>query len=317
MRVLHLEKSCYDADSLQKLEAIGDVDYCNFGTAQEFHRHLQDNSYEVIITKLGFAIGVREMDLQPRLSHIITPTTGLNHIDLEAAKSRNINVVSLKGENDFLQKVQSTSEHTWMLLLSLVRKLIPAQADVKKGNWTRIPHLADELNTTTIGIIGLGRIGKMLVQYAKAFSMKILCNDVDESVFAGGYEEYQTPLKDLLAQSDYVILQVDYRPENHHFFNDDKFSDMKQGSYFINTSRGEIVEERALLNALKSSKLKGAAVDVLEGDSSWESRMASNALINYAQENNNLIITPHMGGYGRISIEMTRAFVTKKFLRTI
>lgn len=317
MRILHLEKSCYDAESLKKLEEVGEVSYHDFQSLEELQLHLHDNYYEVIFTKLGLAIGPDEIKLQPDLKYIITPTTGLNHIDLTCAAGKDIKVISLKGEDDFLSQVKSTAEHTWMLLLSLIRNLVPAQKDVKQGNWNRSPHLADELNTKTIGIIGLGRLGKILVNYAEAFNMNILCNDIDETVFTDTYKRYKASLHELLTKSDYVILQVDYRPENQHFFDETKFSLMKEESYFINTSRGEIVDETELLKRLNSGKLKGAALDVMDGDSSWGSKVEQRPLLHYSKKHKNLIITPHMGGYGRISIEMTRAFVTDKFLKSI
>lgn len=317
MRILHLEKNRYNIESLSKLEKVGKVVYQNFSSQEDYHKHLSENQYQVIFTRLGFRIGLEEMNLQKELTHIVTPTTGLNHIDIDEAQSRGIKVVSLKNEFEFLAKVQSTAEHTWMLLLSLIRNLQPATKDVAQGNWDRVPYLADELNTKTLGIIGLGRLGKILVKYAEAFSMHILCNDIDDNVFEEPYTKYKSSLDKLLENSDYVILQVDYRPENEKFFDSDKFSVLKEGAYFINTSRGEIVDENALLDALESGRLKGAALDVLDGDSSWESTSVESGLIEYSKVNNNLIITPHMGGYGKISIEMTRDFVTDKFLKTI
>lgn len=317
LKILHLEKPCYSSSSLELLESVGDVDYREFSTQEELTRHLEDHSYQAIITKLGFYLGPQELKNQEQLEYLLTPTTGLNHIDLDYAERAQIKVLSLKGESEFLAKIQSTAEHTWALLLSLIRNLIPAHKDVSRGAWDRIPHLAQELNTQTLGIIGLGRLGKILVKYAEAFSMRILCNDLDSSVFSDEYAAYETDLHPLLEESDYVILQIDYRPENENLFDKELFSKMKDGAFFINTSRGEMVDEEALVEALSSGKLAGAALDVLRGDSAWEAESKDNNLLRYAREHDNLIITPHMGGYGRISIEMTRDFITKKFIKSI
>lgn len=315
MKILHLEKNCYSSESLRKLSEVGVVHYHDFESAAEFKSHLSNNSYEVIFTKLGVLIGMEEIKLQPELRHIVTPTTGLNHIDLNAAAEKNIQITSLKGKDEFLAQVQSTAEHTWMLLLAIIRNLIPSQNDVKEGNWNRVPHLADELNTKTIGIIGLGRLGKILLRYARAFSMQVMCNDLNEKVFTDEYAPFKTSIDELLKKSDYVILQIDYRPDNQRFFDTVKFQNMKDRSYFINTSRGEVVDQKALLEALKSGKLKGAALDVLDGDSSWEKHTNHSPLLEYSKQNTNLLITPHMGGYGRISIEMTRDFIVNEFLK--
>ncbi|MCB0844165.1 MAG: hydroxyacid dehydrogenase, partial [Bacteroidetes bacterium] len=104
--------------------------------------------------------------------------------------------------------------------------------------------------------------------------------------------------------------------ENFRFFNAEKFARMKSDAVLINTARGEVVDEEAFLYALKTRKIAGAAIDVLNGDSVWEEDIpAGNPLVEYARKHNNLLITPHMGGYGRTSIENTRTFIVKKFIK--
>ncbi|HYG15756.1 MAG TPA: NAD(P)-dependent oxidoreductase, partial [Bacteroidia bacterium] len=104
--------------------------------------------------------------------------------------------------------------------------------------------------------------------------------------------------------------------ENEKFMNAAKFNKLKHGAYFINTSRGELVDEDALLAALQSKKIKGAALDVLNDDSGWSGTVqGSFNLLNYARQHQNLLLTPHMGGYGKDSIARTREFVTDKFLK--
>jgi D-3-phosphoglycerate dehydrogenase len=99
---------------------------------------------------------------------------------------------------------------------------------------------------------------------------------------------------------------------------ENEFTKMKKNAFFINTSRGELVDEAALLTALENKHLKGAALDVLKGDSDWKTELpADNSLYKYFQENTNLLITPHIGGYGKVSIQKTRDFITEKFLRKL
>ena len=314
MRVLHLESDCYPSESMDLLKRYFEVTCLDVAGQDHFINHLLSQEYDIIFTRLGLFMGGRVFDTQPSLKKIVTPTTGLNHLDLVEAQKRGIEIISLKGEYEFLSTVKSTAEHTWALLLALIRNLIPAQQSVKEGKWDRVPYLANELNTKTIGIIGLGRLGKILVKYSEAFSLNILCNDVDPSKFTQEYTSYKSSLDELLAKSDFLILQIDYRPENKHFFDRKRFSSVKKGAYFINTSRGELVDEKSLLHFLKIGHLKGAALDVLEGDSSWHEHAGKIELIDYAKSSTNLIITPHMGGYGKTSIEMTREFVTNKLI---
>jgi D-3-phosphoglycerate dehydrogenase len=111
---------------------------------------------------------------------------------------------------------------------------------------------------------------------------------------------------------------ISFSPENINFMSEEKFSQMKSGAYFINTSRGELVNENDLLFNLETGHLKGAGIDVLWEDSKWANKIeGSHELLDYARKNTNLIITPHMGGYGIESISKTREFVTQKFINSL
>jgi D-3-phosphoglycerate dehydrogenase / 2-oxoglutarate reductase len=314
MKILHLEKNRYPKAALQKLESISEVDYRQCYSQIEFSEIIAANHYDVIFIKLGLEIGENELSLCHELKYIVTPTTGLNHINCIEADKRLIQVVSLKGETGFLKKVKSTAEHTWTLLLALVRNIPQATDSVERGEWNREPFLSEELAGKTIGIIGYGRIGKIVHNYANAFGMEVLAYDIDELAIKEG-EIKNTAIEELLAVSDIITVHIPSNERNNKFINNEKFDMMKQGVFFINTARGEVVDEKALIYALEVEKVKGAAIDVLAGDSSWNKYSSKdNIAIKYAKEHSNLIITPHMGGYGRQSIEDTRNFITEKFI---
>lgn len=320
MKILHLESYNYSESSLQKIRELGVLTTSDIKDEAGLIKHLSENKYDVIFTTLGYFLGEKMLSNQKVLKYIVTPTTGLNHIDLEYAKKRGIEVISLKGESEFLQNVKSTAEHTWALLLGLVRQIAKASAHTAKGNWNRQSLMCDELNTKTLGIIGYGRLGKIISQYAKAFGMQILVYDrnaarKDEAGKAG---LQVVEMNSLLQQADMVLLMVSYNPENENMIGEKEFDTMKEGVYFVNTARGEMVDETALLRALQSGKIKGAALDVLKNDSSWKNEVPSpHPLIDYAASHSNLIITPHIGGYGKVSIHLTREFITEKFLKRI
>ncbi len=319
MKILHLEYGQYPIDSIKALREIAEVIPCSCATQQELLSFLEINNYfDAIFTRLGLMIDENVLKLLPNLKYIVTSTTGLNHIDIETAAKMKIELISLKGESEFLSNIKSTAEHTWMLILALIRNLIPAQNSViSDGKWNRLPFLADEMDGKTIGIIGFGRLGKIVSKYANAFGMRVLVNN-NSPIFTNGYSVEETTLEYLLSESDLVVLMISWSKENINFFNHSKFSKMKPNAYFINTSRGELVNECDLLTALKTKIIKGAAIDVLDGDSTWETEFSGNMdILNYAKSNKNLIITPHMGGYGKDSIEKTRRFVTDKFIKII
>jgi D-3-phosphoglycerate dehydrogenase len=319
MKILHLEKDAYPNFLLKDLEDQNEIIYLDCNSQIELNQFLDTNKVDVIFTKLGLHIGAEQFKMQPHLKYIVTPTTGLNHIDFEIAKKNGIEIISLKGQFDFLKNIKSTAEHTWLLLLAISRNLYPVVHNVKKNKiWDRKPYIADELNNKKLGIVGFGRLGKIISEYGKAFGMKILAYDIDRSKYNDLEIEFKSNLDDLLEQSDFIVLLISWSKENINLFDSSKFNKFKKESYFINTSRGEFIDSNALIDALLNKKIKGAAIDVIDGDSVWESgQTISNNLVDYASKYDNLIITPHMGGYGKDSIENTRKFVTQLFLNII
>lgn len=316
LSLLHLDFDQFPDNANDALKQYANVITPNIKTQSELDDLLCTSSFDGIITKLGFVINESHIAQQPRLKFIASSTTGLNHIDVNAAQKSGIEIISLKGEYDFLASIKSTAEHTWLLILSILRNFVPAYKSViEQDAWDRSKLMADELDGSTIGIIGYGRLGKILSTYAKAFGMKVLVNDIKDDLDS---LTENTPLKELISQADVVVLMIDFNSENIGFWDESKFALMKPTAYFINTSRGELVNETDLIDALVYKKIKGAAVDVLNGDSGWtETCNIQNPLIKYAKHNSNLIITPHMGGYGKQSIYRTRLFISDKIVKYI
>jgi D-3-phosphoglycerate dehydrogenase / 2-oxoglutarate reductase len=317
MRILHLESDQYPLDALKALDNHN-VHLFHCETQADLYHRLSTESYDVIFARIGLAIDEKAIAMQPELKYIVTATTGTNHIDMDAASARNILVISLKGESEFLSTVKSTAEHTWALLLALVRNLTGIIKNVHNGYWTRTSFLAEELDGKKIGIIGFGRLGKIVSNYALAFGMDVLVHDTDESSYADNKLVLPCSKEYLLQNSDVVVLLVSHSVSNNNLLSSDDFQMMKQGAYFINTSRGELVDEQALLNSLTNGQLKGAALDVLSNDSAWNEKIESSLdLLEYSKMHSNLIITSHTGGFGKTSIHKTRRFITNKFISKI
>ena len=131
MRVLHTECYNYSSLAIKSLKKYCELNCLNINNNSEFKNHLIKENYNAIFCKIGLKISKDIISLQPDLKYIITPTTGLNHIDQKYAYEKKIEIISLKGESDFLKKIQSTAELTWGILLMLVRKLNSASIDVK------------------------------------------------------------------------------------------------------------------------------------------------------------------------------------------
>ena len=253
------------------------------------------------------------------LRWLITPTTGLNHIDLEELEQFDINLVSLKGETAFLEEITPTAELVFALLLALLRRVPAAHSDVLAGNWQRSAYLGRELKDLCLGVVGLGRLGSMTAGYSRAFGMKVIAFDKRVEPFqrkVNCHVVKKDSLEELLAEADVVSIHLPWDQETDGMFDLAMLSQFKRGAYLINTARGELVDEKALLNVLQEGILAGCAVDVLCGDSRWEERVPEgHLLLDYAREHDNLIITPHIGGYTINAILKTRAFLVDKFLR--
>jgi len=265
----------------------------------------------IVFTLLSQNIDREVISRGTNLQVIATPTTGLNHIDLKYAQERGITVVSLRGEVDFLNNITATAELTWTLLLALSRRLIEANSSVEQGLWDRNNFIGNELKGKTIGIVGYGRLGRIVAQYAHAFRMKVLAADI-ESKQVESYVE-MLELDELLRQSDVVTVHVPFNENTRGFFNKAKFDLMKRSSVLINTSRGEVIEESSLLDALVTKSLAGAGLDVLNNETSLDPHwLRQNPLRAYMASHSNLIVTPHIGGATFESMEQTSNFLSEK-----
>ena len=205
---------------------------------------------------------IREADMArfPALKLIATRSTGFDHIDLAAAKARNITVVNVPfyGEN-------TVAEFAFALLLALSRRIIEADERVRAGTFSPKDLRGFDLAGKTLGVVGCGHIGMHVIKMANGFGMKVLGFEVkpDPAVAEQMGFTYAS-LPEVLAGSDIVTIHVPYNPHTHHLINKDNIKSFKKGSYLINTARGAIVETDALVDALKSGILAGAALDVLE-----------------------------------------------------
>ena len=264
------------------------------------------SEYDVFWFRLGFRIEGGDLPENPRCRFIVCPVTGLDHIDIDACAAKGIQVLSMRGESEFLKSVRATAELTIGLALALLRKIPQAADHVRAGGWERDLFKGRELLGKTVGIAGMGRLGKITAQYFRIFGCRVLGFDPlpfeEEDVISC------ESLEHLVAQSDLVSIHVNYLPENRQLFNDALFSKFKKGSVLINTARGALVDSLALLRNLQNGHLAGAALDVIENEHAHH----DSPLIAYARQHNNLIITPHIGGNTLESFEKTEVFLAEK-----
>lgn len=266
-----------------------------------------------LILRLGHRIDKELLERAARLRFVATPTTGLNHIDVDEALRRGITVISLRGETDFLASVSATAEHTWGLLLALIRHIPLAHADVCSRRWRRDDFKGFELRDKCLGVIGLGRLGRMVARYGIAFGMRVLACDIDPSRQEAHVQMHS--LEELLKLADVVSIHVSFSERNRNLIDAAALAAIKPGSILINTSRGELIDETALLAALRSGRLAGCALDVLSGENSGRGGwVESDPVVEYARTHKNLLLTPHIGGATFDSMAKTERFIAGKIV---
>jgi D-3-phosphoglycerate dehydrogenase len=249
--------------------------------------------FDCFLTPLGVRSDAEVISRAKRLKLIATPTTGTDHIDFPAAAAQGITVFSLREDRDLLNEITSTAEMAWALLLAVVRRLPWSFESVKSGNWESAPHRGHQLSGKTLGVLGYGRLGRFVEAYGRAFRMAVLiCDNKPQPDLPPGVE--QVEFEDLLRNSDVISIHIHLTEENKTLFDQRAFQMMKPGAVLINTSRGAVIDEGALLDALRNGPLAAAGVDVICGEDRPD--IGNHPLVQYARSHSNLVISPHTGG---------------------
>ncbi|MEW5914171.1 MAG: NAD(P)-dependent oxidoreductase [Thermodesulfobacteriota bacterium] len=306
VRILNVEPREYSQPARQVLKGLGELVEEELSREQMLRRL---PGFQVLIVRLGHQIDAQVMDSAPDLRCILTATTGLDHIDLEQARGRGLTVLSLQGEWEFLESVSATAEHTWGLLLALVRRIPAAFAAVRAGRWDRDAFKGRELMDRRLGCVGLGRLGRKVAGYGLAFGMSVAAYDPDPIKWVEGVQRADS-LEELLAMSDVLSLHPSLNEQTRGMIGARELALLPEGAVLLNTARGGLIDEAALLAALISGRLAGAALDVLAAETG--KGLPESPLLAYAQEHDNLIITPHLAGATRESMAKTELFMARK-----
>ena len=247
----------------------------------------------------------------PKLQVIATPTTGTAHIDVRAAESLGIRVLSLKNEREFLRTITATAEHAWTLLLAANRRLPAVHQAACEGEWGRDKFVAHQLSGATLGVLGYGRLGSMVAAYGTAFRMRVLVCDHKPVPPQPGLTavDFDT----LLRESDYLSLHIHATPENVRIFGAKEFARMKPDAVLVNTSHGTLLDEAALLEALRGGRLRAAGLDTI--DDEWGDDLAAHPVLACARESDNLVVTPHIGGATVESRARALAFMAQRLVQ--
>jgi len=228
----------------------------------------------------------KELLNNTNVSTINSCSTGLNHIDLDYCKENNIKVQCHKNDYELINQLPSTSELAFGLMVSLLRNIPECNNHVSRYNWDYTQFMGRQIKDLKIGIIGYGRLGKMMDGYCKAFGAQTFI-----------YDPYintpQTSLKQIFQICDVISLHVHVTDETKYMINKDLLGLTQKDLYIINTSRGEIVNELDIVDALNTKKLTGYGTDVIENEFD---DITKSPIIKAMDEGKNIIATPHIGG---------------------
>jgi D-3-phosphoglycerate dehydrogenase / 2-oxoglutarate reductase len=307
-QILNAEPGNYSQQALAILQQTGTVQMLALSRVELLSALAE---VDALIIRLGFQVDEEVFAAAPKLRAVVSATTGLDHIDLAAAERHGVQVLSLRGEVDFLRSIPATAELTWGLLLALTRKIPVAISSVLAGQWQRDNFKGHDLSGKRLGILGLGRIGQMVARYGLAFGMRVLAYDPRPLQWVEGVDRVGS-MNELLEQSDVFSIHVPLNPNTVGLLSSTELNHLPANSMLINTSRGDILDEAALLSALENGHLAGAALDVLSHERSGFQEIPP--LIEYARTHSNLILTPHIGGATYESMAATETFMAQKLV---
>lgn len=250
----------------------------------ELLRRVEDK--DGILCLLTDNIDAEVMDKAKNLKIIANYAVGYNNIDVEEATKRKIPVTNTPGV-----LTETTADLAFALLMCVARRIVESDRFLREGKfkgWAPMLFLGNDIYGKTLGIIGFGRIGQAVAKRAVGFDMKILYYDTVRATteVEQKYNAVFKPLDDLLKESDYISIHVPLVKETYHLISDREFSLMKPTAYLINTSRGPVVDEKALVRALKEKKIAGAALDVFENEPEVEPELITMP---------NTVLVPHIG----------------------
>ncbi|KAF6249718.1 D-2-hydroxyacid dehydrogenase [Marine Group I thaumarchaeote] len=263
------------------------------------------STFNILIVRSRTTITKEMIEKADKCKIIARVGVGLDNIDEEAAKTKNIRVI-----NAVEGAMNAVAELVLGLMLSLARQTARGDREIRKGNWLKKELKGTELRGKYLGIIGLGNIGKRLGRLARALNMNIIGYDVipiDEE-FSKEVGLLKADLNTLLQSSDYISIHVPLLDSTYHLLDAQKMSTMKNTAKIINTSRGGVVDEDALYDALKNGTLGGAALDVFEKEPATGNKLA---------ELDNVILTPHIGAQTKEAQSLAANVIAEKIIQIL
>lgn len=266
------------------------------------------DDYDGIILRSRIPLDKNLISKAKSLKFIARVGAGMENIDTEFALQKNIKLFNApEGNRD------SVAEHCVAMLLNLLHRIRIADNEVRNNTWKRAENRGDELMGKTIGIYGYGTMGKAFAKRLLGFGVKVICCDILENI--GDEFAQQVSEENLMNESDVISIHVPLTEKTNQYFNAYFFENCKKNIYFINTSRGKCVNTEDLIIALENRKIKGACLDVLEFEQSSFEKINTNKTLQYLQQSDKVILTPHIAGWSLQSNEKMARMIAEKIIK--
>jgi len=308
MKILHLDKN--HPLLIEQLTAAGFENEENYYAPKDAIEQII-HQYDGIVLRSRFKIDKAFLDAATNLKFIGRVGAGLENIDCEYAEQKGIKLIAAPEGNK-----TAVAEHALGMLLNLMNKLSYVDKEVRNGVWKREENRGIEIEGKTVGIIGYGNMGKAFAQRLKGFNCKVICYDIKPNMGDGNAQ--QVSLDYLQLHSDILSLHTPETPDTHHYINKDFINGFAKSFWLINTARGKSVCTDDLVEALKSGKIKGAGLDVLEYEkSSFENMFSDNELpdaFRYLIAAENVLLSPHIAGWTLESKEKLAQVIVDKIV---
>ncbi|MDB5236275.1 MAG: phosphoglycerate dehydrogenase [Hymenobacter sp.] len=299
-------------DSLEPLlEAIGvQMNYQPKLTAAEVPAALAAQPYEGLIVRSKLRVTAELLAHGPHLRYVGRAGAGVDNIDEAAMAAAGVTLLNApEGNRD------AVGEYAIGLVLALFRNIARADHEVRQGQWQREANRGEEIGGKTIGLLGYGHMGRAFARRLGAFGCTVLAHDTDPNCAPDAHATLVS-LAELQARADVLSLHIPYSAANHHFVNEELLAGFAAPLWVLNTARGEVLDQAALVRGLQSGRLLGAALDVLENERLGVLTTAQQGTFNFLKNAPNVVLSPHIGGwthqsYARINkvlVEKIRAF---------